>query len=61
MSTYIGLGDQEGMRKTNFFEPRSNDQQTSTLDTEPQAPDKTLSPHSPIQYSQFHGQLHSLT
>ena len=27
-------------------EPRSNDQQTSTLDTEPQSPDKSLSPHS---------------
>ena len=27
--------------------PRSNDQQTSTPDTEPQSPDKSLSPHSP--------------
>ena len=27
-------------------EPRSNDQQISTLDTEPQPPDKSLSPHS---------------
>ena len=27
-------------------EPRSNDQQTSTVDTEPQSPDKSLSPHS---------------
>ena len=26
--------------------PRYNDQQTSTLDTEPQSPDKVLSPHS---------------
>ena len=27
-------------------EPRSNDQQTSTPDTEPRSPDKSLSPHS---------------
>ena len=26
--------------------PRSNDQQTSTLDTEPWSPDKSMSPHS---------------
>ena len=26
--------------------PRPNDQQTSTLDTEPRSPDKSLSPHS---------------
>ena len=53
MSTYTGQGNEEGMRKTfkllSGVEPRSNDQQTSTPDTEPRSPDKGLSPHFLLQ------------
>ena len=48
MSTYTGQG--RGNEKDKLLlsgvKTRSNDQQTSTLDTEPRSPDKSLSPHS---------------
>ena len=49
MLTYTGQRKSRGNEKDKLpsgVEPTSNDQQTNILDTEPQSPNKSLSPHS---------------